>query len=84
MLVNLRSWSISCASSCTFLPASSTLVTSLGPTLCSRIVGPRETKALLEKLDTHYSSSSFLKGIMKMSDFEPFSDHDKPNEGVDK
>ena len=41
-----------------------------------------ETKA---QLDTCYSSSSFLKDIMKMTDvdIDPFSDHDKPDSQPD-
>ena len=38
-----------------------------------------ELKAQLGELDTRFSSSSFLKDIMKMADIDidPFSDHDK-------
>ena len=76
--VDLRSWSISRASSCTFRLALATLVTSLGPCLGSGIGGPREPKAQLGELDTNCNSSSF-KGIMKMVgiDIDPVGDHSK-------
>ena len=62
-----RSWSISHASFCTFLLASATLVTSLGPRLGGRIVGLREPKAQVGELGTNCNSSSFLKSVMKIS-----------------
>ena len=61
MSVSPRSWSISHASSCTFLPALATLVTSFGPRLGGRIVGPWQWKAQFREPDTHYNSSSFLE-----------------------
>ena len=68
--------------SCFFLYSflmSATLVTSLGPHLGGRIVGPKEPKALFGELDTNCNLSSFLKGVMEMAnvDIYPFSDHDK-------
>ena len=64
--------------------ASATLVTSLGPRLGSRNVG--ESKAQFGELDTHYNSSSFLKGVVKMADndIDPFHDHDKMDAWPDK
>ena len=59
-VVDLRFWNISYASSCNFLPASSTLVTSPGPCLGSRIMGPREPKTQLGELDTNCNSSFFF------------------------
>ena len=51
--------------SCFFFYLSSSLslslVASLGPCFGGRLVGPREWKAQLGELDTHYNSSSFLR-----------------------
>ena len=63
MSVDLRSWSISRASSCTFLLALATLVTSLRPCLGGRLGGLKELKAQLEELDTNCNLSSFLEGV---------------------
>ena len=84
--VDLRSWSISCASSYTFLLASATLVTALEPCLGGRLVGPREPKAQLGELDRNCNSSSFFKGITKMADndIEPFGDHSKTDTQPDE
>ena len=86
MSVDLRSWSTSHASSCTFLLASATLATSLGPRLGGRIVGPREPKVQLGELDTNCNSSSFLKGVMKMVDIDinPFGDHSRTDAQPDE
>ena len=49
-------------------------------------MGPRELKAQLGELDTHYYLSSFLKGIMKMAEvyIYPFSNHDKTDTQPDE
>ena len=59
--------------------ASSSLVTSLGPCLGSRIMDPRELKAQMGELDTNCISSSFHEGVTKMADIDtdPFRNHDK-------
>ena len=86
MLVNLRSWRISHISSYTFLLALSTLVASLGLSLGSRIVGPREPKVQMGELNTNCNSSVFLKGVMKMADVDinPFGDHNKTDAQPDE
>ena len=56
MSVDPRSQSTFHASSCTFLSALATLVTSLGPCL-----GGREQKAQLGELDINYNLSTFLE-----------------------
>ena len=72
-----QSWSTSLASWCTFILASTTLVTSLGSRL-----GSREPNAQLEELDTTCNLLSFLEDVMKMADVDPFGEHDKPNESM--
>ena len=37
----------------------------------------------MENLNKHYKWSSFLKGVMKMDDIDPFSKCDKPDEQPD-
>ena len=78
MLVNLRPWSISHVFSHTFLLALESPVAYFGPHLGGRIVGPM---APLGDLDTTCNSSYFFKVVMKMSDFDPFGEHDKPDQG---
>ena len=74
MSVDLKPWSIFCAFSHTFLLALATLVTFLRLRLGSGIFGPR---APLGEVDTNCNSSSFLKGVIKMDDINPFGERDK-------
>ena len=34
--------------------------------------------------NTHYKSSYFLKGVMKMADIDPFGEHDKTDSEPDE